>query len=569
MTIISEELMRPFGLVVTFAPGTPWEAVDAAWLAARAEEARVVVLRGLAPPDRLAFCLGARRLGPLLAWPFGAVNELKVVDDTPNYLYTDRAVPLHWDGAFVGTPPRFLVFRCLVAPPPGAGGETLFVDTTRVWDRAPPEVRRRWRFWRFRYSTEARAHYGGTFEAPLVDHHPRTGQVVLRFAEPVDDKNPVRVDPIGLSPPEAAAALGELEEALHDPAVSLALAWRADDIVVADNLTLLHGRHPFVGSRARHLWRVNVLLPDRARHAWWWDSLRIRRPEFLVAEVPIAILPALLLAAPGALWTWQWAEVLALLVLLFHFGDMINCHADRALDLPYKTRTAEAVFGLGEDVVRAQIAVTAVVALALAADLSLRSGPAWVLPGTALGLLLGAAYSVAPVRLKARGLLQLPTLWALIFAGPMLLASAPFVEVPPVWFLAFVAAYGVMQQGTVLVNTAEDLREDRAAGLRTSAVALGPRGSLRVAAVAIALGGVVVAVFFGRHVPLVGLLPLVGGVGWAVVALAHALVSGRGRDPEETARRVARWMPAWITATAWGTLLAAAWGRYRGAEWGF
>jgi alpha-ketoglutarate-dependent taurine dioxygenase/4-hydroxybenzoate polyprenyltransferase len=566
VTIVSEAPLEPFGVVVTFAPGTSFASVDAAWLTARAEEARVVVLRGLDPPDRLAFCLGARRLGPLLAWPFGAVNELKVVDDTPNYLYTDRAVPLHWDGAFVGTPPRFLVFRCLEAPPPGAGGETTFVDTTRVWARATPETQRRWRFWRFRYTTEARAHYGGTFEAQLVDHHPRTGQVVLRFAEPVDDKNPVRVDAIGLTPAEAAAATAELEAALHDPAVSLALAWREGDLVVADNLVLLHGRRPFVGSRSRHLWRVNVLLPERERFAWFWDSLRIRRPEFLVAEVPLALVPALLLAPSGALWTWQWAEVLALLVLLFHFGDMINCLADRALDLPYKTRTAEAVFGLGEQVVRAQLAVTAAVAVGLAADLSVRSGPTWVLPATLVGLLLGAAYSVAPLRLKARGLLQLPTLWALIFVGPMVLAASPFTEVPPAWFLAFVAVYGVMQQGTVLVNTAEDLREDRAAGLRTSAVALGPRGSLRVAVVAIGLGGGALALFFGRHVPLVGLLPLLGGVGWAVVALGRALRSSA--EPEEVARRVARWMPAWIAATAWGTLLAAAWGRYQGVAWG-
>lgn len=564
---LGEEALRPFGVVVTFREGTALAQIDPAWLAARAERDRVVVLRGLAPPDRAAFCLGARRLGPLLAWPFGAVNELKVVDDTPNYLYTDRAVPLHWDGAFVGTPPRFLVFRCLEAPPPGAGGETVFVDTTRAWSQAPADARRRWRFWRFRYTTEARAHYGGTFEAPLVDHHPRTGEVVLRFAEPVDDVNPVRVEGVGLTPAEAAAALGELEAALTAPEVVLELPWRQGDLAVADNLALLHGRRPFVGSRSRHLWRVNVLLPDRARSAWWWDSLRIRRPEFLVAEIPLALVPALMLAPAGGLWTWQWAEVLALLVLLFHFGDMVNCLADRELDLPYKTRTAEAVFGLGVPAVRAQIGVTVAAAVALAADLALRSGPAWVLPGTLVGLLLGAAYSVAPVRLKARGLLQLPTLWALIFVGPMVLAAAPFVDVPPPWFVLFVAAYGVMQQGTVLVNTAEDLREDTAAGLRTSAVALGPRGSHAVALLAIALGGGAVAAFFARHLPLLALAPLVGGAGWAVVTLARALRDPG--DPVAVARRVARWMPAWITATAWGTLLAAAWGRWRGVEWGF
>ena len=71
-------------------------------------------------------------------------------------------MPLHSDGAFLGKVPRYLFFHCVEAPV-AAGGETLFVDTTRVWAAADVATRDRWRALRFVYETDAVAHYGGRF----------------------------------------------------------------------------------------------------------------------------------------------------------------------------------------------------------------------------------------------------------------------------------------------------------------------------------------------------------------------------------------------------------------------
>src|ERR1051325_162615 len=100
------------------------------------------------------------------------------------------------------SPPR-PAFSPWAAPPPGAsGGETLFCDTLRLLARATPAERELWRRMAITYTTEKIVHYGGTFTSPLITRHPDTGEEVLRFAEPVEDLNPVRLKIEGI--PESA-----------------------------------------------------------------------------------------------------------------------------------------------------------------------------------------------------------------------------------------------------------------------------------------------------------------------------------------------------------------------------
>src|SRR5262245_31732214 len=238
--------MHPFGIEVT-AP-TPGQALDTlpidelrSWVASN----RVAVLRGFAAPsddEMLAFC---RRLGTILEWEFGAVNELQVREDARNYLYTTREVPFHWDGAFAGKVPHYIFFHCRVAPPPGSGGETTFCDTLRLLKTITPEERRRWEHLRITYSTEKVVHYGGSFTAAMLDRHPATGETVVRFAEPVEDLNPVRLTIDGLAARDQPAFLARMRELLRDPAVHYAHEWREGDVVLADNHALLHGRRAF------------------------------------------------------------------------------------------------------------------------------------------------------------------------------------------------------------------------------------------------------------------------------------------------------------------------------------
>lgn len=254
------EQLEPFGLVV----GATREGARVREIPARLFEERVgrggvVVARGFAPLDAETLPEFGRRFGEVLEWDFGEVNELRVQAGAKNYLYTNREVPFHWDGAFAGRVPRYIIFQCESAAPRGAGGETLFCDTRRLLARAAPAVRDSWGRVTVTYSTEKVVHYGGTFTSPLLAAHPLGGGPVLRFAEPVEDLNPVRLEIEGVAPEERAAFLLDMRRRLRDPEVCYAHRWRDGDILVADNHALLHGRRAFAESAPRHIRRVNVL----------------------------------------------------------------------------------------------------------------------------------------------------------------------------------------------------------------------------------------------------------------------------------------------------------------------
>jgi len=567
----SIEPLLPFGAIMSVAPGTPFGSIPVDQLHAWVREHRVLVIRGCQPRERMELPLDARRLGPLQAWSFGSIHELEVKPDADNYLYTDRAVPLHWDGAFVGEAPRYLVFHCLEAPS-GSGGETQFVDTARVWAKLDTATRDRFRSLQFRYSTEKKAYYGGSFVSPLVVEHETRGDAVLRFAEPVDDLNAVRVEVLGLDPLQSAAILGELRTALRQGDCLLAHPWIPGDIVIADNLGLLHGRAAFPGAQRpqpRRIRRVNVLrTKTRTLRSTLGDALRIRRPEFMVAEVPIFLIPALL--SRRSVSVAEWLEIAVLFLLLFHVGDMVNCLADRRLDAVFKTRLSEAVFGLGVRNVTVQIVASCVGALGIAAERSLRTERWEPVVLVAAGLVLGLQYSLRPLFAKGRGLLQIATLWALLFVGPMSLVWTSFGRALEPLPLALFGAYGLMQQGIVLVNTAEDIPEDRASGLRTSAIALGVERSLVAAQIMALVGGLGTIGILGFMLyqdgdrVVLSLLALAGALGLVLSGMGGARRAVRAkagateRVVVDALRPHARYVPVWISLTALGALVAAA-----------
>jgi alpha-ketoglutarate-dependent taurine dioxygenase len=259
-TAWTPEPLEPFGVALHAArAGAAVTDIPATFVEELVARHRVVVARGFARLTAAALPEFGRRFGEVLAWDFGEVNELRADAAARNYLYTNRDVPFHWDGAFVGRVPRYIVFQCEAAPAPGAGGETLFCDTPRLLERAGPRLREVWAGIAVTYTTEKVVHYGGTFTSPLLARHPSTGEAVLRFAEPVEDLNPVSLEISGLGRAGREEFLRDMGRRLRDPAVCLVHRWEAGDLLLADNHALLHGRRAFARAAPRHLRRVNVL----------------------------------------------------------------------------------------------------------------------------------------------------------------------------------------------------------------------------------------------------------------------------------------------------------------------
>ena len=252
--------LTPFGMEVTATlAGASAEEIGVPLLKEWIAKERFVLLRGFAALSTDAMMRMAWALGEPLEWEFGAINELKTKPDAKNYIYTTGAVPFHWDGAFVGKIPHYILFSCEVAPPEDSGGETIFCDGGKVLRGATVEKRALWKKTSITYSCDRVVHYGGSFTSPMIVAHTVSGEETLRFAEPVHDLNPVALEIPGMTPEQSAALIGEMAKLLRKPEYCAAHAWRAGDVLIADNHALLHGRNAFVHAGQRHIRRVNIL----------------------------------------------------------------------------------------------------------------------------------------------------------------------------------------------------------------------------------------------------------------------------------------------------------------------
>lgn len=256
--------LKPFGLTITAkrsAPESLLKQIPANELDALARKHRLVLLRGFSRLDReafLSYCSGFPGRD-VFQWSFGPVMEMREMPDPKNYLFSREKVPFHWDGAFA-TVPNYLVFSCVEAPSGGAGGETLFCDTEAIYSASSVEERKLFAKAVMKYETSKIAHYGGVIEAPLVQRHPESGSVILRYAEPVaTELNPVSLEIKGVESFEAEAIQNLMQERIYDPQFCYEHEWEEGDLLIADNHSLIHGRKQFELGSPRHLRRIQLI----------------------------------------------------------------------------------------------------------------------------------------------------------------------------------------------------------------------------------------------------------------------------------------------------------------------
>jgi len=294
--------------------------------------------------------------------------------------------------------------------------------------------------------------------------------------------------------------------------------------------------------------------------------LRIRRVEFRIAEIPILAIPLLLLLHDTSpLKSYFLWEGIFIFFLLFAFGDMINCLADRDLDAVYKPHLSEAVYGLGVRFVTFQVVATAVLAMALSIHLSYVMNRWFLAAFVAIGLLLGAAYSVKPIQLKGRGVAQLMCLWLIIFVGPMLFVTFLINTGLSLTILVFAAAYGTLQMGIILVNTAEDYPEDLEAKITTTVVALGLHRGIGLAFWLVTAGAIGVLAGLALMLkdrgadPLwaIALIPSFAACVYVLLAIGRLRRSIKYENLQDSIQRVksaAKQVPLWVTLVAWSIL---------------
>ena len=172
----------------------------------------------------------------------------------------------------------------------------------------------------------------------------------------------------------------------------------------------------------------------------------------------------------------------------------------------------------------------AVVWSALGLALSAELGP-FVLAATLVGLGLGWAYSAPPLRLKAEGWIG-PAACALCYEGLAWMTGAAVAGGrPPDGLIIGVALlYSLGAVGIMVLNDFKSVEGDRAMGLRSLPVLLGPPNACRLACALMALAQLaVIAVLASEHRALYAL-----GV-TALLAAQLGLMPKLLRDPRANA----------------------------------
>ncbi len=256
----TEDAIKPFGKIILAGSNAALMQFTGVPLQRLLNQEKLVLFRGFENLSKEDFVQFAASSGKnFLNWDFGSVMEMTPKEDAKNYLFSNEAVPFHWDGAFHKVP-AYLIFHCIQAPTPGTGGETLFTDTTKIWKESRDEVKEIWKQVSLTYSTEKLAHYGGSITNPLLSTHPRRGEVTLRFAEAVNTKfNPVSLRVSGLNKTLSELFLRDLVRKIYSPKFCYTHTWQKGDLLIADNHALIHGRRAFHSDSPRHLRRIQLL----------------------------------------------------------------------------------------------------------------------------------------------------------------------------------------------------------------------------------------------------------------------------------------------------------------------
>ncbi|KAF9697143.1 hypothetical protein EKO04_005067 [Ascochyta lentis] len=248
--------------------------IDAPKVRELAELNSPVILRGFTQTkNRDAYVAKSHELGVPTPWKFGLVLEVKDRGNEGqglNNVLSQEWMPFHFDGMFktqkrsrddgseylVPNPPRFQFFAA-VTPSPKNTGFTLFSSSKLVFDHLPeskPFKHLESRTWSVKTPSFDQSIVGNM---PLVTTHPSTNRPCLRYHERWPQEK-TRFDPTEVEIENDDGSLSDvLEKLLHDRRVCYWHSWKEGDLIVNDNISMMHTRSSFQAGVDRELWRIH------------------------------------------------------------------------------------------------------------------------------------------------------------------------------------------------------------------------------------------------------------------------------------------------------------------------
>jgi taurine dioxygenase len=254
------------------------DAIEAAW-----RERLVVVFLGqsLSDPQLIAFSRSFGELDPPGPNPYGepfnkAHPELNVISNVvengkPLGNLGDGEAVWHADMTYVDVPPKAAMLHALEVPPPEAGGDTYFANMFEAYETLPADMkkaadgrialhdasRNSAGMLRKGYKevTDVRATVGA--HHPLVRTDPKTGRKALFLG-----RRP-NAYVLGLEVKESEALLDALWAHATQPRFAMCHKWQVGDLLMWNNLSVLHRRDPFDPKTRRVMHRSQIKGSER------------------------------------------------------------------------------------------------------------------------------------------------------------------------------------------------------------------------------------------------------------------------------------------------------------------
>ncbi|GAB0137642.1 hypothetical protein EsDP_00005899 [Epichloe bromicola] len=252
--------------------------IDANKVRSLAEINSPIVMRGFfESPKQRVFVEKAKEFGEPLPWKFGLVLEVKDHgSDTRglNNVLSSEWMPFHYDGLFktvtqvndkgeeirVSDPPQFQFFAGATCSPQNTGF-TLFSSSTMLFKYLPKWVSAD------ELSTKTWTVSTSSFDSPLLSglpliaRHPTTGKLCLRYHEPwPQSKTKFEATLVTIDDTDETtgrAICEAIDATLHDRRVAYYHTWEKGDLVVSDNILMMHTRSGYNSGSDRELWRIH------------------------------------------------------------------------------------------------------------------------------------------------------------------------------------------------------------------------------------------------------------------------------------------------------------------------
>ncbi|KAI0115741.1 Pyoverdine/dityrosine biosynthesis protein-domain-containing protein [Nemania sp. FL0031] len=236
-----------------------------------------VVLRGFSETkDEEVWVEKGHELGKVLSWAltgtiFKVVNSR---DDSKmsNNVTSNEPLPMHFDGVFkfaeqkdsvtgevkkVLDPPGYQYFTCLATAPKG-DGYTLFCSSRLAFRYLPIA----WPLERLEPVTWEMTNDGFWSNVhkglPLVVRHPVTGAPCLRWHSPWDSSKTKYSSYKIVIENEEQSLVRLIEKSTYDFRACLRFSWQQGDLLVSDNVAMLHTRTSYTSECDREMWRIHL-----------------------------------------------------------------------------------------------------------------------------------------------------------------------------------------------------------------------------------------------------------------------------------------------------------------------